>query len=224
MAPGKLFSVKYLYLKRYVISLHRKFTELHRLALYPTLRFGTMEQFKKHKAVTLLLYLAHKGGGKLNKMKALKLVWLADRYHLRKYGRTITGDKYVAMEYGTVPSSVKDIIEGKRGLKTDGIALVGRLEYQATAYPDLDNLSDSDQEAMDLVIEKYFKQDQFDLSQLSHEFPEWLRYKEQLQVRKSAYPMVMDDFFKNVDDSKGLFVDDEEFLNQSKEMFHEFYS
>jgi len=183
-----------------------------------------MEQFKKHKAITLLQYLAQKNGGRLNKMKALKLIWLADRYHLRKYGRTITGDKYVAMEHGTVPSSVKDIIEGKRGLKSDEISLVGRLEYQSNGSPDLDNLSDSDQEAIDLIIETYFDQDQFNLSQLSHDFPEWLRFKKQLDMSKSSYPMVMDDFFKNVVDSKGLFVDDEEFLNQSKEIFHEFYS
>lgn len=183
-----------------------------------------MEQFKKHKAITLLLYLAQKNGGRLNKMKALKLIWLADRYHLRKYGRTITGDKYVAMEYGTVPSSVKDIIEGKRGLKSEGISMDGKNFYQATESPDLDNLSDSDQEVMDIIIDVYFGQDQFSLSELSHAFPEWLRFKEALEQRKSAYPMVMDDFFKNVDDSKGLFMDEDEFLNQSKEIYEEFYS
>jgi hypothetical protein len=183
-----------------------------------------MEPFNRLKAITLLLYLAQKNEGILNKMKALKLIWLADRYHLRKYGRTITGDKYVAMAYGTVPSTVKDIIEGRRGLHTNEITLAGTHEYRANASPDLDNLSDSDQEAMDLIIDTYFGQDQFDLSMLSHDFPEWLRYKDQLRERKSAYPMVMDDFFKNVEDEKGLFMDDEAFLDQSKEIFHAFHS
>ena len=45
------------------------------------------------------------------KMKALKLVYIADRYHLRKYGRLITNDTYFAMNYGPVPSGTKDIAE-----------------------------------------------------------------------------------------------------------------
>jgi uncharacterized phage-associated protein len=49
-------------------------------------------------------------------MKALKLIYFADRYHLRKYGRLVTNDIYYAMNYGPVPSSVKDIAEGSEFL------------------------------------------------------------------------------------------------------------
>ena len=45
------------------------------------------------KIIQALAYIAyHQPGHKVNSMKAYKLLWLADRYHLRQYGRTITGD------------------------------------------------------------------------------------------------------------------------------------
>jgi hypothetical protein len=44
-------------------------------------------------------------------MKALKLIFLADRYHLCRYGRLITNDSYVAMKHGPVPSATRDIVE-----------------------------------------------------------------------------------------------------------------
>ena len=67
--------------------------------------------FKYETATQALNYLALKSGGRINKMKALKLIFFSDRYHLRKYGRPITNDEYLAMEYGPVASGVKDIAE-----------------------------------------------------------------------------------------------------------------
>ena len=67
--------------------------------------------FKYEAATQALNYLASKSGGTLNKLKALKLIYFADRFHLRKYGRPVTGDEYLAMTYGPVASSVKDIAE-----------------------------------------------------------------------------------------------------------------
>ena len=41
----------------------------------------------------------------------IKLIFFADRYHIRKYGRPITNDEYLAMDFGPVNSGVKDIAE-----------------------------------------------------------------------------------------------------------------
>ena len=56
-------------------------------------------------------FLARQAGGSIHKLKALKLVYFADRYHLRRYGRPVIGDEYLAMQYGPVPSNTKDIAE-----------------------------------------------------------------------------------------------------------------
>lgn len=45
------------------------------------------------KIVQALNYIAcSQVGGVANCMKAYKLLWLADIYHLRQYGRTVSGD------------------------------------------------------------------------------------------------------------------------------------
>jgi hypothetical protein len=67
--------------------------------------------FVYKKATQAVNYFAQRSGGIINKMKAIKLIYFADRYHLRKYGRPITNDEYLAMDYGLVSSGVKDIAE-----------------------------------------------------------------------------------------------------------------
>jgi uncharacterized phage-associated protein len=52
------------------------------------------------KCTQALNFFAQKAGGQINKMKALKLIFFADRYHVRKYGRLLTNDNYMAMEHG----------------------------------------------------------------------------------------------------------------------------
>lgn len=181
-----------------------------------------MEIFDKHKAKHLILYLANRNGGVMNKLKAIKLIWLADRYHLRKHGRTITGDKYVAMEHGPVPSSVKDMIEGKSGFKIASLSLDPlKHNYSTEEKADLDYFSESDQEAIDLIYKHFGSLDKFGLRDLSHNFPEWKRFEGILLSKKSSFPMIIDDFFKNVDDGSGLFIDDDNYLQDSKTIYRE---
>lgn len=55
-------------------------------------------KYREERIVQVLDYLASKLVGKrLSKLNALKLVYLADRDHLRKYGMPIIRDEYFAM-------------------------------------------------------------------------------------------------------------------------------
>lgn len=47
-------------------------------------------------------FASHMPGETLSAMKAYKLLCLADRTHLHKNGRTITGDTYFALPKGMV--------------------------------------------------------------------------------------------------------------------------
>ena len=49
--------------------------------------------FSYKKATQALNYFARQSGGHLHKMKALKLLFFADRFHLRKSGRPLTNDE-----------------------------------------------------------------------------------------------------------------------------------
>src|SRR5882672_10637583 len=66
---------------------------------------------KYDKIVELLLYLAHKRPG-ADKYQAVKFFYLADREHIRRYGRPITFDNYYALSYGPVASTALDLLNG----------------------------------------------------------------------------------------------------------------
>lgn len=191
-----------------------------------------MERSTK-KIIQALAYIAYQQADhKVNSMKAYKLLWLADRYHLRQYGRTITGDAFFALPHGVVPSDAKNVIEHqKTNLPNDEtyrdkyIKRIGKYDYQAIIAPDMMVFSDSDQEALDKILQTYGYLDQYQLEKLSHKFPEWLAYKAGLEAEDApnAYKIEIDYFFENVTDGQsGLFVDDSEKISIVKDYFHEF--
>ncbi|MEN9919783.1 MAG: hypothetical protein RL662_2219, partial [Bacteroidota bacterium] len=76
-----------------------------------------MEKVNYRKIIQTINYFAQKQPDKcMSKMKVYKLLWLADRYHVRQYGRTITGDTYYALPFGLVPSKTKDILDQKQAV------------------------------------------------------------------------------------------------------------
>lgn len=140
--------------------------------------------FQYETSTQALNYLATKSGGSINKTKALKLVFFADRYHLRKYGRPVTGDEYLAMDYGPVASGVKDLAEMTSFLdaKVEDYAKiflepVGRYDYRSLAPVDFEQLSESDIEALDYVWDKFGRFDWTVLYKLTHEYPEWKKHE-----------------------------------------------
>jgi len=184
------------------------------------------------KIVQALTYLANAQQDKrLDNMKAYKLLWLADRYQLRQCGRTITGDAYYAMPFGIVPSDAKCLLENEKtklkepkGYKNRYLVTDGH-QYKAIAAPDLKAFSDSDQAALDKVLELYGSYDALQLSELSHKFPEWTFYQELLENRdkKNSYRIDMDHFFEDApaEDSR-LFDDSKELLELTRELYHQY--
>ena len=157
------------------------------------------------KIIQVRAYIAyHQADHKINSMKAYKLLWLADRYHLRQFGRTITGDTFFALPHGVVPSDAKNVVEHQSThIPNDEeyvakyIKRISKYSFQAVTEPDVMEFSDSDQEALDKVLKAYGKLDQYQLEELSHTFPEWLAYKEKLEVGNTprAYKIDLDYFF-----------------------------
>jgi len=130
--------------------------------------------------------------GPTNKMKLIKLLYLADKYHLIHYGRTLTEDTYYAMNFGPVGSLTRDILEfNGKVLKPSGLQQISILfepkdamEIQikkSAKSPGRNNLSDSDFEALSFVLDNYGDMDNFELSKLTHEYPEWQKHEKDLK-------------------------------------------
>jgi uncharacterized phage-associated protein len=64
-----------------------------------------IKHFDRDKALEAILYIAK---SLLNPTfhSISKMLYLSDKLHLQEYGRLICGDRYIAMEYGPVPSAI----------------------------------------------------------------------------------------------------------------------
>lgn len=184
------------------------------------------------KILQALAYIASKQPDKhIANIKAFKLLWLADRYHLRQYGRTITGDTYFAMPKGVVPSDAKNILEGKATMlkpseyPLDKIPDAGHGSYTLVGEPNMKVFSKTDRDALDKVISLYNGKSAKELSQLSHKFPEWKEYEALLKDsdEKNSHKIDMKLFFINYNDGKGLFMDDEEMLALTENIYCSHY-
>lgn len=159
--------------------------------------------FDYRKATQALNYFARQEGGRINKMKALKLVYFADRYHIRKYGRLVTNDNYLAMQHGPVPSTSKDIAEATdylddevKAYSVQFIEPLGNLSLRSIRKLDKSVLSDSDMEALRFAWDNFGRYDQFALRDLTHDYPEWLTRKDYLDDA-SCLPMDLLEFVKD---------------------------
>ena len=161
-----------------------------------------------HRKVTQIInFFASKSGGKINKLKALKLIFLADRYHLRKYGRLVSGDYYVAMKLGPVPSTAMDIAEldkylddtyktyAKKYIK----ALDKGLRVESIRQVDVDYFSESDMEALNFAWNKFGHLQKWSLSDFTHFYPEWKKHEDALRSGSKVENMELEDFFLDPD-------------------------
>ncbi len=180
--------------------------------------------FDFKKATQALNFFATKEGGKINKMKVLKLIWLSERLHLRIYGRPIVNDVYFAMKLGPVPSVTKNIVEGvleeeweiiyrNTHLSLEGLVVFSKAFVQENVF------SKTDIDVMNKVYSDFHKYDQFELSDISHKYPEWKKFQS-LVENGGRYQMNYADFFLNpTEDNDTIFNQEEEFLSDSQEYF-----
>ncbi len=117
--------------------------------------------FDSEKALEVIIYITRKTAIP-DVYHVGKILYLADKIHLERYGRFICGDSYSAMKHGPVPSGVYDIIKYVRGdgrfcfdesfrnsfgVRDDIIILCRE--------PNIEMLSESDRECLDESIAKY---------------------------------------------------------------------
>ncbi|WP_312808757.1 Panacea domain-containing protein [Agrobacterium cavarae] len=110
----------------------------------------------KEKTIEALLYIVTRYG-EAGRFHALKTLYFADREHLRLYGRPITGDRYIAMDNGPVPSYAynalkQEIPEPERHLVSDALSLgssASHPTYVPHREPDLSFFSKTDLECLE---------------------------------------------------------------------------
>jgi uncharacterized phage-associated protein len=142
--------------------------------------------YDPRKAAQTIAYLAVKNGRQpLNILKAIKLVYLADRESVRRSGFTIQDEPHYSMPHGPVNSTTYRLINGEVPPEdTDGWSefltdrnehRVGLVDPQVDA-DDLDELSDAEISVLDDVWEQFGHMTQWQLVDWTHDphnVPEW---------------------------------------------------
>lgn len=126
-------------------------------------------RLNKDKAVNSLLYVVSKLA-KADKHKTFKILYFADQLHLTQYGRPIMGDSYVKMEYGPVPSFVKNVVDEQIEGLEEVVAVYNRMFIKPIQEADLDQLSASDIECLDECIKDCATESFGALTDKSHDF------------------------------------------------------
>ena len=133
-------------------------------------------QFNKVKTLNALLYVANRVQRK-DFHKIFKIIYFADRQHLADWGSPITGDTYIAMEAGPVPSRLYDMLKIVRGDSympdNDGLGNYFQIEGWMYVKPlldaDLNKLSPNEQEALQEAINKYAALSYDEIKEKSHD-------------------------------------------------------
>ena len=157
--------------------------------------------YKNKKRLQIINYIFNKLNGTkgLSKEFVGKLVYMADKLFLLKYGCTITGDKFVAFERGTTCSETLAImdmdskhIEGKdkqiieqtintfkniynyetreNSKKVHKIFATNKLPNNFSA------LSNNEKEILDIILNRFGNMTDSEISKYTHNFLEWKNY------------------------------------------------
>ena len=156
-------------------------------AVKPPVRF----KFDPERFVASLAFFASHTKG-LDKLKAAKLLYYADKYHLIRYGKPILGDVYYHLDYGPVPSKALDIMNEAidpyrlRGIPQSNLELLKKYLkidseerthpiFEAKTGPDLEVFSESELEALHETVKRYGHYSGRQLIDLTHQEAPWLK-------------------------------------------------
>ncbi len=134
----------------------------------------------KEKAIEALVYIATALPG-VDRFHACKILYFAERDHLRSFGRPIIGDRYHAMANGPVPSFAYDVLKGElnpsdRDLVDGALVSVDRHHhpsYEAGRKPRLEFFSVSDRRCLDRAIAYCAERSFAAISDETHQHKAW---------------------------------------------------
>lgn len=117
--------------------------------------------FNEAKTAQMAAYLLRKTGGRMNYMKLLKLLYLADRESMKQTGDSMSHDLFYSLPYGPVLSRTLELLQGQPGASWQ--QLIAKHDYDAelapagrdTATDDLDELSPRNCTILDQVFAQF---------------------------------------------------------------------
>ena len=117
------------------------------------------------------------GVKRMNYMRLLKLLYVADRESLAETGRPITGGPVLAMPRGPVLEHVFALIRGQHLEMPmwDTFLRKERYDLEIVNDPDVGALSKYEIRKLQEIAEKHANDDEWEMVRLTHQLPEWIK-------------------------------------------------
>jgi uncharacterized phage-associated protein len=168
-----------------------------------------------------------------DKIKIYKLIFLADKCHLTRYGRSITHDTYFAQRHGLVGYMLKDILSFSPDVVEDNLfnevnKFIEKIQKDTFKSKIIEGysyfkLSKSDKDALDYVFLHFGHINQWDLSEYSHKYPEWKQYEEELKNGHKSFKIKIEELMSVLDDVKDPLYVKPEHIEMSIRRLHGIY-
>jgi uncharacterized phage-associated protein len=192
--------------------------------------------FNIEKIIQVLAYIQKKTETQ-SKLELIKYLFFADRVNIRRHFSFISRDYYYALKLGPVASETLDVLEKHDeylNYPDNELQLLDKIEVKDNRTriineTNTDLLSKNEMKSIDFVAET-FNASTMPLVELTHEYPEWKRYKELFDTRQaSKLDIYIEDFFTNPDMNNSPYLtmhfggdplyEDEAYLDEAKKFY-----
>jgi len=134
-------------------------------------------KFDETKATQAAAFLLRMRGGRMHYLKLIKLLYLADRAALLRWGIPISTDHYVSMDHGPVLSNIFNLItdDKRKPVWAKFIsAPLGDYEIELLEDAPTDRLSRAEEKLLGEIYAEYGYRNRWDLvNNVMHKLPEW---------------------------------------------------
>src|SRR4028118_844048 len=137
-------------------------------------------RFREDKAAQAAARLLRLRGGRMSHLKLIKLLYLAEREALTRFGAPLTYDNYVSMPHGPVLSATLDRINERQvyeGGYWDQHITPKHNNEVSLRNPDAvpnGRLSPAEEALLDEIFQRYGHLGRWQLVELTHKLPEWI--------------------------------------------------
>jgi len=156
------------------------------------------------KLKAILLYFGNNTDTKyLGKVKLMKLFYFLDFLHIKKYGSPVTYDRYIHLEHGPIPQSIKNLIDTAsddpdNSILTDaisferpqGIDMIRMIPNKKFGEEDKKYFSETELEILDLVCNRFGNKNTKYIEDASHKESPWM---ETAMLEEISYSLAASD-------------------------------
>jgi uncharacterized phage-associated protein len=135
-------------------------------------------RFREAKTTQVAARLLELRGGPMSYLKLIKLLYIIDREALLRWGRPLTGDRYVSMDHGPVLSQTLNLITeeprpDEHTIWAEHISQPENFEVRLKNPAASDELSEAELQLIDEIFGRYGRMKRWDLVDLVHRLGEW---------------------------------------------------